>query len=190
MNVCVFCGASPLVKEEFQLLGRATGRLLAQRGWRLVFGGGSQGMMGAVASGAVEAGGSVLGVLPRFLFEREPPHPGVAEMQIVETMHERKALMYEASHAFLTLPGGYGTLDETLEIITWRQLSLHDKPIVFVGGSSVWGGLEATFDGMHRNGFLTDRDRALVRFEDSPEAALAFFAMDMRSLGRAEAFER
>ncbi len=115
----------------------------------------------------------MLGVLPRFLFDREPPHPGVTDLKVVDTMHERKAVMYEASQAFLTLPGGFGTLDETLEVITWRQLALHDKPVIFVGGAAVWGGLEQTFDAMHRNGFLSDHDRSLVRFEDSPEAAVA-----------------
>jgi uncharacterized protein (TIGR00730 family) len=173
MNVCVFCGASPLVRDEFRQLATATGELIAQRSWRLVFGGGAHGMMGAVASGALQAGGQVLGVLPRFLFDREPPHPGVADIQVVDTMHERKARMYEASDAFLTLPGGFGTLDETLEIITWRQLALHDKPVVFVGGEAFWGGLEQTFDVMYANGFLSDRDRRLVRFENSAEAAVA-----------------
>lgn len=173
MNVCVFCGASPLVKDEFRRLATATGCLLAQRGWRLVFGGGAHGMMGAVATGALQAGGQVLGVLPRFLFEREPPHPDVANIEVVDTMHERKARMYEVSDAFLTLPGGFGTLDETLEIITWRQLALHDKPVVFVGGQAVWGGLEQTFGVMHANGFLSDRDRRLVQFENSAETAVA-----------------
>ena len=135
MKVCVFCGASPLVKDELRQLAMATGQSIAERGWRLVFGGGAHGMMGAVASGALQAGGQVLGVLPRFLFDREPPHPGVGDIQVVDTMHERKARMYAASDAFLTLPGGFGTLDETLEIITWRQLALHDKPVVFVGGA-------------------------------------------------------
>ena len=97
-------------------------------------------------------------------------------VDVVDTMHERKARMYEASDAFLTLPGGFGTLDETLEVITWRQLALHDKPVVFVGGQPVWGGLAQTFDVMHANGFLSDRDRSLVRFEDSAEAAVAGLA--------------
>lgn len=178
MNICVFCGASPNSSEEHLAVARATGAYLAKVGATVIFGGGSRGMMGAVATSAVENGASVIGILPRFLFEREPPHPLVADLRIVADMHERKAAMYALADAFLTLPGGFGTLDETLEVLTWRQLSIHDKPVVFVGSEAFWGGLHRTFDEMHRNGFLSDADRRLAAFApDAPGAWAALNAM-------------
>lgn len=173
MRICVFCGAAPRVSKDNLDLARQVGGLLAASGATLVFGGGGLGMMGAVASGAVEAGGAVTGILPRFLFDREPPHPQVHDIRVVDTMHERKALMYELSDAFLTLPGGFGTLDETMEVMTWRQLSIHAKPVIFVSASHFWRGVEQTFDQMHADGFLSDADRALAAFATEPEQALA-----------------
>lgn len=174
MRVCVFCGASPELSEEFLSLARRTGQLLASATEHVVFGGGAQGMMGAVADGVTQAGGKIIGVLPRFLFDREPPHPDVPDMRVVDTMHDRKAVMYELSDVFMVLPGGFGTMDETMEVITWRQLSLHDKPVVFVSNDEFWQGVQATFNAMHLNGFLTDRDRRLVSFFSSPEDAIRF----------------
>ena len=173
MRVCVFCGASPHASEVHLELARRTGRLLAEAGAGVVFGGGGHGMMGAVAGSAVYAGGEVIGVLPRFLFDREPPHPKVADLRVVETMHERKATMYDLADAFLTLPGGFGTIDETMEVMTWRQLALISKPVVFVGPADFWGGLEATFDAMHAANYLSDTDRTLAAFATTPEEALA-----------------
>lgn len=99
-------------------------------------------MMGSAASGALDNSGKVVGILPQFLFEREPPHPGVSDMRVVQTMHERKALMYELSDGFIALPGGFGTMEEAMEVITWRQLSLHDKPIVFLSEEGFWSGVD------------------------------------------------
>ena len=172
MRVCVFCGASPRVSEAFLRLARETGLLLASSAQSVVFGGGAVGMMGALADGVVDAGGDIIGVLPRFLFDREPPHPKVSDMRVVDSMHDRKAVMYDLSDAFMVLPGGFGTMDETMEIITWRQLSLHDKPVAFVGESDFWQGIESTFNSMHKNGFLSDEDHDLVSFFDSAEMAV------------------
>lgn len=173
MDICIFGGASPQTEQGFLDLGYETGQAIARAGHRLVFGGGANGMMGAAANGALSCGGAVTGILPRFLFDREPPHPGVTDMRVVETMHERKALMYDNAAAFIALPGGFGTLEETLEIITWRQLSLHNKPIVFLGDHGFWAGIEGTFDAMFRSGFLSPRDRTLACFARSAEQALA-----------------
>jgi uncharacterized protein (TIGR00730 family) len=172
MRVCVFCGASPQVPERFLDLAHEAGILLASATEHVVFGGGAQGMMGALANGVTQASGNIIGVLPRFLFDREPPHPKVPDMRVVDTMHERKAVMYDLADVFMVLPGGFGTMDETMEAITWRQLSLHDKPVVFVDGEDFWQGVELTFNAMHQSGFLSDRDRKLVSFFNSTKEAV------------------
>lgn len=173
MTVCVFGGASPVAAQRHKDLAFSVGEGLARIGEAVVFGGGGQGIMGAAASGAVRAGGRVTGVLPRFLFDREPPHPEVDDMRVVADMHARKSMMYELSDAFLVLPGGFGTLEEAMEIMTWRQLALHSKPAVFLGDERFWAGVQATFDIMHADGFLSDADRALAHFSSSVEDALA-----------------
>jgi hypothetical protein len=175
MRVCVFCGASPAVEASFLELAAEMGKALAAKAEHVIFGGGGVGMMGALASAVLAGGGKVIGVLPRFLFEREPPHPGVADIRVVDTMHERKAIMYSEADAFVILPGGFGTLDETLEAVTWRQLALHAKPVLFIGGD-FWRGLRQQFDAMHAHGFLSDRDRGLVSFYDTPAEAVSALA--------------
>lgn len=172
MALCVFAGASPAADPHWFALAKDLGREIGQSGQTLVFGGGARGMMGAVAQGALDHGGKVIGVLPQFLFDREPPHSGITELQVVATMHDRKAMMYNLSSAFIALPGGFGTLEETLEVLTWRQLSLHDKPVIFLGAEGFWSGMEATFDRMADAGFLTARDRGLARFCATPQEAL------------------
>ena len=176
MRVCVFCGASPHVSGEYLSLARMTGSMLAASTEHVVFGGGAGGMMGSLADGVIANDGYIIGVLPQFLFDREPPHPKVSDMRVVESMHERKAIMYDLSDVFVVLPGGFGTMDETMEAITWRQLSIHDKPVVFVGSDGFWAGIETTFETMHKSGFLSDRDRNLVAFFDSPADAVAYLA--------------
>lgn len=172
MNICVFGGASPVAAACHLALADQVGQALATARQGVVFGGGHHGIMGAVATAALRHGALVIGVLPRVLFEREPPHPGVTDLRVVESMHERKALMYALSDGFLVLPGGFGTLDEAMEIMTWRQLALHAKPVVFIARDSFWDGLESTFNVMHADGFLSDRDRALAVFVATPEDAL------------------
>ena len=129
MKICVFCGSSmgntPLYREAATELGRA----IVNRGWSLVYGGGQVGLMGVVANTVLQEGGEVTGVIPHFLNTREVAHNGVTHLKLVETMHERKALMQKLSDAFVALPGGFGTYEEVLEIITWGQLGLHRKPI-------------------------------------------------------------
>lgn len=129
MKICVFCGSSmgntPLYREAATELGRA----IVNRGWSLVYGGGQVGLMGVVANTVLQEGGEVTGVIPHFLNTREVAHNGVTHLKLVETMHERKALMEKLSDAFVALPGGFGTYEEVLEIITWGQLGLHRKPI-------------------------------------------------------------
>lgn len=170
ITVCVFCGASATAQRTFLDLAYRAGQVVAAMPGQLVFGGGGRGMMGALATGALAAGGCVRGIIPRFLTAREPPHPNVGDIHFVDTMHDRKAAMYTAAQAFMILPGGFGTLEEAFEVLTWRQLELHTKPIVFVG-TGFWDGLEYMFQKMLGGGLLTQHDRDLISFVANPEAA-------------------
>jgi hypothetical protein len=136
--VAVFCGSRPGNDPAYRAAAQALGQGLAQAGIRLVYGGGRIGLMGVVADAALEAGGDVLGVIPEFLGRREVAHETVTQLVVTDSMHNRKQRMFEAADAFVSLPGGLGTLDETIEIITWRQLRLHAKPVLIcdVAGSA------------------------------------------------------
>ena len=160
-TVAVFCGAQSGTDPAFRQTAEAFGRALAAAGMRLVYGGGRVGLMGAVADGALAGGGAVIGVIPDFLMRLEVAHEGVADMTVTDSMHTRKRKMFDLADAFVTLPGGLGTLDETIEIITWRQLKLHDKPIVVfdVAGSST--PLVATIEAAIAAGFAPATVRGL-----------------------------
>ena len=140
-------------------MARETGRLLADRRIRLVYGGGGVGLMGAVADAVLAAGGQITGVITRFLDTHELKHPGVPDMRVVETMHERKMLMVDLSDGFLALPGGFGTLDELFEVLTWSQLGIHQCPIGLVNTDGYFDGIIACLDGMITRGFLRQQDR-------------------------------
>lgn len=131
-RLCVFCGSSSGARPAYVQVARSLGRLMVQQGIGLVFGGGGVGLMGAVADGVLEAGGEVIGVIPHGLVAREAAHRGVADLRVVNTMHERKALMASLADGFLALPGGFGTLEELFEIITWLQLGIHAKPVALL----------------------------------------------------------
>lgn len=158
-TLCVFCGSQPGTNPAYMESARATGRLLGERGIRLIFGGGSLGMMGAVADGCLETGGEVIGVITDYLMERELGHPRVTALESVATMSERKQRMADLSDGFLSLPGGIGTLDELFEMLTWVRLSIHLKPngllnvagffdelIAFCGKTQVEGGFISAGD--------------------------------------------
>lgn len=129
-SVAVFCGASPGHDPVFSAAATEMGRSLARHGMRLIYGGGRIGLMGIMADAAIAAGGAVIGVIPTILTRREVAHDGVSELIVTDSMHSRKRRMFELADAFVTFPGGLGTMDETFEILTWRQLKLHDKPIL------------------------------------------------------------
>jgi uncharacterized protein (TIGR00730 family) len=175
-SVAVFCGASLGHSPAFREAAAALGHGIARAGWRLVYGGGQLGLMGVVADGALAAGGEVVGVIPEFLQRREVAHAGVEEMVVTDSMHTRKTAMFERADAFVTLPGGLGTLDETVEIITWRQLGLHDKPILLcdVMGSSA--PLVAAIEAAIALGFAHAGVRELFEVHDGVEAVLARLA--------------
>ena len=143
--VCVYCGSSDAAEPALMTAAARLGDILARSHLRLVYGGGGVGLMGACASAAEAAGGQVLGVIPRFLLQHERPL-GTVETVIVGSMHERKMRMFEAADAFAILPGAIGTLEEVIELLSWRRLGLHDKPIVFYNPGDFWGPLFAQFD--------------------------------------------
>jgi uncharacterized protein (TIGR00730 family) len=161
-RVLVFCGSSPGARPEYAEAADALGRLLAGRGLGLVYGGASVGLMGAVADGALAAGGEVIGVIPRGLVEREIGHPGLTELREVSTMHERKALMADLSDAVIALPGGTGTLDELFELFTWSQLGLHRMPIGLLDVVGYWQPLLAMLDHMVAERLLRAEHRATL----------------------------
>ena len=151
--VCVFCGASNNVDKKFLDIGAEFGELLAARNITLVYGGGDCGVMGAVANSTMKNGGYAIGVFPRSLRNIENEHQSLTEITIVDTMHERKQNMFERSDAFVVFPGGFGTMDEMFEILTWKQLMLHDKPVVIFNYQGYWDPLIALMKNIIENQF-------------------------------------
>jgi uncharacterized protein (TIGR00730 family) len=173
--ICVFCGASPGHDPAFVDLAAAVGAGLASRGIGVVYGGGRLGLMGALADAALAAGGQVIGVIPRGLVGRELAHPGLTELRIVESLHERKAQMAELADGFIALPGGLGTLEELAEVASWAQLELHDKPIGLLGYAGYWDALLAWLDRAVADGFISRQHRRLVGVDADLDAILARF---------------
>ena len=161
-RVCVFCGASSGRSPAYAEAARAFGAAAAARGLGVVYGGGRVGLMGAVADGALAAGGEVIGVIPRTLVERELAHGGLSKLHVVDSLHERKALMAELADAFAALPGGFGTLDELLEQLTWSQLGLHAKPIGLLDVDEYWRQLIALARHATAEGFVREVDLAAI----------------------------
>jgi uncharacterized protein (TIGR00730 family) len=167
-SVVVFCGSRVGNDPAWRMAAEALGRGLASSGIRLIYGGGRVGLMGAVADGALAAGGAVTGIIPDFLRAREVAHPGVTDLLVTDSMHSRKAIMFEQADAFVTLPGGMGTLDETIEIITWRQLGLHDRPVLIANINGWATSMIAVLNGFVADGFADASSRAL--YEVLPDA--------------------
>ena len=151
--LCVFCGSSNAAAAVYRPAAHQFGQILGARGVRLVYGGGNVGLMGIVANATLAAGGTVTGIIPRHIMAVEVGHSALTELIVVDTMHQRKRKMFEMSDAFVVLPGGVGTLDETLEILSWRTLGLHDKPVVLVNTAEYWTPLIELLDHTVRNGF-------------------------------------
>ncbi len=186
-TVAVFCGAQAGDDPAYRAAAEALGRGLAEAGMTLVFGGGRIGLMGAVADACLAAGGRVVGVIPEFLTLWEVAHEGVADMTVTDSMHSRKRRMFDLSDAFVTLPGGLGTFDETIEIITWRQLKLHDKPILLcdVKGSS--NALVAAIEDAVARGFARSDVLRLYEVVEGVPAVLARLAAVTGAPGGASA---
>ncbi len=172
-SVCVFCGSSNKVPDVFKDNVRKLGGLIAKAGLRLVYGGGSAGLMGLVADGAMEAGGEVTGVITEFLNEREGLHKDLTELHVVESMHARKLMMYERSDAFIIFPGGVGTLDEACEIITWKQIGLHKKNITFCNIENYWDNFIRFFEEtLVEKQFARAEDKSIYKVVDSVDDVL------------------
>jgi uncharacterized protein (TIGR00730 family) len=174
-RICVFCGASPGRGDRYRELARILGEGLAERGIGIIYGGGRVGLMGALADAALAAGGEVTGVIPRRLVDRELAHPGLTEMHVVGSLHERKAKMAELADGFIALPGGLGTLEELSEVASWAQLDLHAKPIGLLGPGGYWAPLMAWLDQAVEEGFVSAQHRGLLRVDADLEALLARF---------------
>jgi len=170
--VAVFCGSSQGTDPGFAAAARTVGLEIARRKWTLVYGGGSVGLMGLLADASLAAGGRVVGVIPRFLYEREVGHDGLTELEIVETLTERKVRMGDLADAFLTLPGGIGTMDELFEALSWAQLGLEAKPNGLLNVNGYYDELVAHLDRAVASGFLKPGHRALLRVSSDPAALL------------------
>jgi uncharacterized protein (TIGR00730 family) len=171
-SLCVFCGSSPGNRSEFAQAARELGSLLGRRGIRLVYGGASVGLMGTVADAALAAGGEAVGVIPHPLFGKEVAHAGLTRLIEVDSMHERKKTMFELSDGFVALPGGWGTLEEIFEMLTWAQLGLHRKPCAFLNVGGYFDPLLAFLDEMVARGFVKEKYRPLALVARDPEALL------------------
>lgn len=171
-TVCVYCGASTRVSPLYLEAAREVGTMLAQNGLSIVYGGGRRGLMGQVADAALQAGGNVVGIIPQHLQDREERHDDLTELHIVSTMHERKQLMIMRSDAFVILPGGYGTLEEAFEILTWKQIGLHNKPILFVNTNSFWSPLKDFKEKLLAENFIKQDDLGLFGFVESIDQIL------------------
>lgn len=170
--LCVFCGSNSGINPGYASMAQRLGQALVQQGFGLVYGGGNIGLMGILASTVIKAGGNVIGVMPQQLAEQELMHDQLTTMHIVETMHERKALMAKLSVGFISLPGGLGTLEECFEMLTWAQLHIHEKPCGLVNCFGFFDGLFAFLDHQVNEGFLNPRNRTLVLEADNPESLL------------------
>ena len=175
-SVCVYCGSSPGRDAAYVKAGHLLGRSLAKSGLRLIYGGGTKGIMGAVAEGALKAGGKVTGIIPRFLINREATETALDkldELLITDNMHERKHRMFEKSDAFVALPGGIGTVEEIVEIMTWAQLGHHRKPIVFANIKGFWDPILGLIEHMSEEGFIHTAHRVKPLVVNDPEAIVA-----------------
>lgn len=175
-SICVFCGSSPGNDPRYLAIARELGRALVRRGLRLVYGGASVGLMGAVADAVLEGGGEVIGVIPKSLAVKEVAHAGLDDLRVVGSMHERKALMEKLSDGFIALPGGFGTFEELCEIVTWGQLGLHRKPSGVLNVAGYYQGFLEFVDHAMASGFIRPEQRRLLLSETDPDRLLDQFA--------------
>lgn len=171
-RICVFCASNPGVRPEYMELARTVGRQLASAGVSVVFGGGRVGLMGALADGVLERGGKIIGVMPHALVQREAAHHGLSELHIVDSMHERKAMMADLSDGFIALPGGIGTLEELFETWTWAQLGVHTKPLGLLDVADYWKSLVEFLDHMGAEGFMRPYTRELLLIDNDIDQLL------------------
>ncbi|QDO99378.1 TIGR00730 family Rossman fold protein [Ferrovibrio terrae] len=172
-SVCVYCGSSLGESNVYTAQAQILGQRLAENGIRLIYGGGRIGLMGVVADAVMKGGGEVVGIIPNHLHDWEVGHTGLTELHVVDSMHTRKRMMVEMSDAFIALPGGLGTLDEFFEIITWRQLKLHDKPVLVLNTEDYWHPLMALIETVIERGFARRTATTLYTVVEDAEAVIA-----------------
>lgn len=168
-SIVVFCGSKNGANPLYEAHAKTLGKLLAENNIRLIYGGGNRGLMGAVANGVMEKGGTVTGIIPQLLNEWEQQHDEITELIVVENMHVRKRLLYEKADAAIILPGGFGTMDELFEILTWNQLSIHDKPIYILNTAGYYDALLQHMEHMFKEGFLYTSVEKAVTVIAAPE---------------------
>jgi uncharacterized protein (TIGR00730 family) len=186
-RLCVYCGSSGTVEPQFREAASALGTRLGAAGIELVYGGGRVGLMGLLADAALAAGGKVTGIIPARLLRAEVAHRGVGELVVVDSMHDRKRLMAERADAFAVLPGGIGTLDELFETLSWKQLDLHDKPILLVDIGGYWAPLRRLLDHIVVTGFAREQTRGLLHVVPSVSALMTALAEEPVGLQKADA---
>ena len=171
-SVCVYCGSRNGARPGYRDLALRLGTAIGQRGWQLVYGGGRAGLMGAVADATLAAGGSVVGVIPESLMNLEVGHAGLTELHVVQTMHQRKQMMAERSHAFIAMPGGIGTFEELFEVWTWRHLSYHDRPIGLLDAEGYWAPMLQFLQHAVAEGFMDNGQMAMLHTDDDADRLL------------------
>jgi uncharacterized protein (TIGR00730 family) len=171
-SICIFCGSSGGRNSSYKNAAVKLGQLLAEKKLNLVYGGGNIGLMGQIAHSAMKAGGKAIGVIPRFLVEKELVHTNLTKVHVVDSMHERKAMMAELADAFIAMPGGFGTLEETVEVLTWAQLGLHRKPIGLLNIDGYYDYLNDFFEHMVSEGFLMREYKEMLLIGNDPAAML------------------
>ena len=189
-SVCVYCGSRVGNKPYFAEMATVLGKLIGERGFNMVYGAGSIGLMGISARAAIDAGADVIGIIPDHLDEIEITQEGLSELHITKSMHDRKRMMFDRSDAFIVLPGGLGTLDETLEIMTWAQLSLHKKPVVLVNHKDYWTPLLELIDHVVDDGFADPENKNILHIVSGPEEAIDYLSAyhDQIDAGRSDLF--
>ena len=173
-RICVNCGSNPGNNPAYLEMAKLLGKILAKRNLKLVYGGASVGLMGKVADAVIKSGGSAIGVIPK-MFADKVSHPGLTELHILDTMHQRKAMMFELSDGFIALPGGFGTIEEITELLTWAQLGLNKKPCGIINVNGYFDKLLAFFDCGVADGFIKQEHRDMLIVEDSPGTMLDKF---------------
>lgn len=171
-SLCVYCGARPGDDAVFEATARQVGQWIGQHNGQLVYGGGSNGLMGVLADATLKAGGRVVGIIPQALVDKEWAHTGCNELHVVDTMHERKRMMAERADAFLALPGGIGTFEEFFEVWTWRQLGYHDKPVGLLNLNGYYDGLLGFLSGVVSHRFMVDAQMALIDVDTQAQPLL------------------
>lgn len=171
-SVCVYCGASVRAEQIYKDAASRMGEILARAGLQVVFGGGKLGLMGIVADNALAHGARVIGIIPKLLEKFEGAHPKLSELHVVDTMHTRKKKMSDLADAFIILPGGFGTLDELFEILTWKQLQMHDKPVIVVNVNGYWDPLKKLIHNIIEQRFAPTSHALFATFVDSPDEVL------------------